>query len=53
LLVPQMCMLLAIARTGIRSPGLWLAGTGALALLLWSGIGWYRQFMARPQIVAR
>lgn len=47
LLVPQMCMLIAIARSGIRSPQLWLAGTGAMALLLWSGIGWYRQSTAR------
>ena len=46
LLVPQMCMLLAIANSGIRSPGLWLGGTAAMALLLWSGVGWYRQARA-------
>ncbi|HEX3912955.1 MAG TPA: oligosaccharide flippase family protein [Steroidobacteraceae bacterium] len=48
LLAPQMCMLLAIARSGIRNPGLWLLGSaGLMALLLWSGVGWYRQFKAR------
>jgi len=47
LLAPQMCMLLAVARSGIRSPGLWLSGIAAIALLLWSGIGWYRQFRVR------
>jgi len=44
LLVPQMCMLLAIAHNGIRSPGLWLGAIAVMALLIWSGVGWYRQF---------
>jgi O-antigen/teichoic acid export membrane protein len=43
LLVPQMCMLLAIAKSGVRGPGLWLGGTAVIALLLWSAVGWYRQ----------
>jgi O-antigen/teichoic acid export membrane protein len=47
LLAPQMCMLLAVARSGIRTPELWLGTMGAIALLLWSGVGWYRQSAAR------
>jgi O-antigen/teichoic acid export membrane protein len=47
LLTPQLCLLLAIAHGGIASSGLWLAGAGMIALLLWSGAGWYRQFTAR------
>ncbi len=44
---PQICMLLAIARSGIRGPGLWLGSAAVAALLLWSAAGWYRQFTAR------
>ncbi len=47
LLAPQICMLLAIARDGVRAPVLWLGSTVVTALLLWSGLGWYRQFAAR------
>jgi len=47
LLAPQVCMLLAIARDGVRNPGLWLGSVGVLVLLLWSGAGWYRPFTAK------
>ena len=47
LLAPQACMLLAIARDGTRNPGLWLGGAAVIALLLWSGVGWYRQLTAK------
>jgi O-antigen/teichoic acid export membrane protein len=47
LLAPQVCMLLAIARDGVRSPLLWLGTLAVIALLLWSALGWYRQFVAR------
>jgi O-antigen/teichoic acid export membrane protein len=50
LLAPQMCMLLAFARASTPSPGLWLGCIGAMALLLWAGAGWYRQFVARAVI---
>jgi hypothetical protein len=47
LLTPQLCMLIAISHSGIGTPALWLGGAGIMALLLWSGLGWYRQFTAR------
>jgi O-antigen/teichoic acid export membrane protein len=47
LLAPQVCMLLAIANGGVRNPSLWLGSVGAIVLLLWCGVGWYRQITAR------
>jgi len=47
LLAPQVCMLLAIARDGVRSPLLWLGTLAVIALLLWAALGWYRQFVAK------
>jgi O-antigen/teichoic acid export membrane protein len=43
LLAPQVCMLLAIAHNGVRSPVLWLASAGVIVLLLACTAGWYRQ----------
>jgi len=47
LVAPQICILLAIARSGVEGSGLWLGSSAVTALLLWSGVGWYRQFTAR------
>jgi O-antigen/teichoic acid export membrane protein len=47
LLAPQACMLLAIAHNGVRSPVLWLASAGVIALLIACTAGWYRQLSVR------
>jgi O-antigen/teichoic acid export membrane protein len=47
LLAPQVCMLLAIAREGVRTPILWLISAGVLLLLLACTAGWYRQLSVR------
>jgi peptidoglycan biosynthesis protein MviN/MurJ (putative lipid II flippase) len=43
LLAPQLCMLLAIAHDGVRTPVLWLISVGAIVLLLACTAGWYRR----------
>jgi O-antigen/teichoic acid export membrane protein len=47
LLAPQLCILLAVARDGVRSPVLWLTSVGVIVLLLWCTAGWYRRLTAR------
>jgi peptidoglycan biosynthesis protein MviN/MurJ (putative lipid II flippase) len=47
LLAPQLCMLLAIAHDGVRTPVLLLISVGAIVLLLACTAGWYRQLSVR------
>jgi hypothetical protein len=47
LLAPQICMLVAIAISGFHGYVLWVVSLAAMALLLWSALGWYRQFAPR------